>query len=250
MVKLTRMMATALISLASVAGCSDDSTTTPEPCKNCVTSIVPSQDVTIYEDELGETSNSGGSGLFAGRTSVGKTHLHPPLVRRALIRFDFASGEIPAGSTIDSVFLAVTVTRSNVLTGRVPFSIYKVTTEWGEGFSVPLDQGGGGTAATDGDATWIHRFYPDEFWAEQGGDFVASPSGSTTANLVGERATWRNTTEMTADVQGWLDEPSANFGWIILGDEGTTATTKRFGSRENLVIQSRPALKIYYTVPD
>jgi hypothetical protein len=212
--------------------------------------VVPAHDVTIYEDEEGETSNSAGDGLFAGRTSVGKTHLHPPLVRRALIRFDLVTSGIPAGSTIDSVFLTVTVTRSNVLTGRVPFSIHRVVADWGEGFSKPLDQGGGGAAASEGDATWIHSFYPVQFWVGQGGDFVPSASASVTANLLGERATWRNTDEMTADVQGWLDDPSANFGWIILGDEGAAATTKRFGSRESLAYRSRPSLKIYYTIPD
>jgi hypothetical protein len=250
MAKLTRTMSAVLLLLASVTGCSDDTTTLPEPCKNCVLSMSPSQDVTIYEDAQGETSNSAGDGLFAGRTSVGNIHLHPPLVRRALIRFDLATEGIPAGSTIDSVFLTVTVTRSNVLTGRVPFSIHKVLAYWGEGFSRPLDEGGGGTAASEGDATWVHRFYPDKLWAEQGGDFVVSPSASTTANFLDERATWRNTTAMTADVQGWLDDPSANFGWIILGDEGTAGTTKRFGSRESLVVRGRPSLKIYYIVPD
>jgi len=177
-------------------------------------------------------------------------HLHPPLVRRALIRFDLVAEGIPSGSTIDSVFLTLTVTRTNVLTGRVPFSIHRITADWGEGFSKPLDQGGGGTAASEGDATWIHSFYPDQLWMEPGGDFVASASASTTASFVDERATWRSTDEMTADVQGWLDDPLANFGWIILGDEGAAATTKQFGSRESLAFRSRPTLKIYYTIPD
>jgi len=232
------------------AGCSEDDTTSPEPCKNCIVSIPPSHDVTIYEDKEGETSNSAGNGLFAGRTSVGRIHLHPPLLRRALVRFDLEAEVIPEGSTIDSVFLSVTVTRSGELTGRVPFFLHKVNAEWGEGFSRPLDQGGGGTAATEGDATWVHRFYPNHFWAENGGDFDSAPSAAATADLVGEKVTWGNTSEMTADVRGWLDDPSSNFGWIILGEEDVAATTKRFASREHLNIAIWPSLRVHYTVPD
>jgi hypothetical protein len=39
---------------------------------------------------------------------------------------------------------------------------------------------------------------------------------------------------MIADVQRWLDDPAANFGWILICESETSAnTTRRFGSRED-----------------
>jgi hypothetical protein len=51
---------------------------------------------------------------------------------------------------------------------------------------------------------------------------------------------------MVADVQGWLKGPSSNFGWIILGDEGSSRTAKRFGSRESSSAGERPSLIVEY----
>jgi hypothetical protein len=51
---------------------------------------------------------------------------------------------------------------------------------------------------------------------------------------------------MVADVQSWLNNPAANFGWLVLGDESEIGTAKRFDTRESasppvLTIQFRPA---------
>ena len=51
---------------------------------------------------------------------------------------------------------------------------------------------------------------------------------------------------MVADVQSWLDNPATNFGWLVLGDESTSATAKRFDTREST---SSPVLTIEYTEP-
>jgi hypothetical protein len=45
---------------------------------------------------------------------------------------------------------------------------------------------------------------------------------------------------MAADIQAWLDNPSSNFGWVLLGKEGAEATAKRFDSRENEAPENRP----------
>ena len=44
--------------------------------------------------------------------------------------------------------------------------------------------------------------------------------------------TW-SSAQMIADVQSWLDNPAINFGWLVLGDESTSTTTKRFDTRES-----------------
>jgi hypothetical protein len=51
---------------------------------------------------------------------------------------------------------------------------------------------------------------------------------------------------MVVDVQSWLDNPAYNFGWLVLGDESTIATSKRFDTREST---SPPVLTIEYTPP-
>jgi hypothetical protein len=54
---------------------------------------------------------------------------------------------------------------------------------------------------------------------------------------------------MVADVQGWLDDPSSNFGWLLVGNEGENGTAKRFDSKENPVAERSPSLTIEFTLP-
>ena len=51
---------------------------------------------------------------------------------------------------------------------------------------------------------------------------------------------------MTSDVQDWLDNPSANFGWLLLGNEGEAQTARRFDSRQNPDTKLRPMLQIEF----
>jgi hypothetical protein len=54
---------------------------------------------------------------------------------------------------------------------------------------------------------------------------------------------------MVTDVQGWLDEPSSNFGWLLVGNEGENGTAKRFDSKENPRDERSPSLTIEFTLP-
>ena len=54
-----------------------------------------------------------------------------------------------------------------------------------------------------------------------------------------------STTQMVADVQGWLDNPATNSGWVLVGDE-TQQNSRRFDTRENPVPEFRPQLLIEY----
>jgi hypothetical protein len=54
---------------------------------------------------------------------------------------------------------------------------------------------------------------------------------------------------MVADVQAWVDGAEGNFGWILVGDESTATTAKRFNSVQNLTVDNRPSLTIVFTPP-
>ena len=109
---------------------------------------------------------------------------------------------------------------------------------------------GDGAPATPNDATWRHRFFDTIFWTNEGGDFSATVSASQSVSVVGPYA-W-SSPQMVADVQDWLDNPAGNFGWLVLGDEKPTLTSKRFDTRESasppvLTIQFIPGPRVHPT---
>lgn len=199
--------------------------------------LEPVKDNTIFSESQ-NLSNGMGVGLFAGRNGAGST-------RRALIAFDVA-GAIPAGSTITSAQLLLHVTLSH--SGSQMMALHRLTADWGEGTSNSTVMGGGmGAQATTGDATWGFRFFNTQSWTTAGGDFIASASATRTVST--STPTWGSTATMVADVQGWLDSPAGNFGWILRGNESASSTAKRFGSSEASAT-NRPKLTIDFEPPD
>ena len=200
----------------------------------------PAKDNTLYA-KSGSLSNAAGIGLFAGRTGQGH-------FVRGVMAFNLRG--IPPGSTIEDVRLTLRQTNSNNNTPQTrTVSLHRLAKDWGEGTSEDtLGAGGGGAGgpATTGDATWLHTFFDTELWANPGGDFAADVSGSTEVSANGAYV-WQSA-GMVADVQNWVDHPESNFGWLLLGDENTIATAKRFGSRES---DSPPVLLVQFTpAPD
>lgn len=215
-----------------------------------IVSISPSKDNTLYEVQVpkapqgdGFLSNGIGQHLFAGRTTQ-----ETGTLRRALVAFDIAAA-IPAGATVNSVTLEMTMTQT--ISGDEPVSLHRALADWGEGTSeATLGGGGGGAPATTGDATWAHTFFDTQFWSSLGGDFA--PAASATTQVGGEASyVWGSTNTMVADVQGWLDSPATNFGWVVVGNEATPGSAKRFGSRETLVVGvvSGPQLVVDFAGP-
>jgi hypothetical protein len=196
------------------------------------------KDNTLYIDTEGFVSGALIDGIFAGVNAGGQA-------RRGLLEFDVA-GALPAGATITSVRLVLQMSRT--VSGAIDVGIHPVAAEWGEGTSVAeFGNGGGGAGgqSTTGDATWLHTFFPSTFWSDPGGDFSLGASATISVSGIASY-TWGSTAEMVADVQGWLDDPSSNHGWLVLGDETTTATAKKFNSRENGNPSSRPKLIVEY----
>ncbi len=200
-----------------------------------IINIFPSKDNTLYEFDPaeGDVSNALGFHFFAGETAMGE-------LRRGVLAFDIA-GSIPPGSTITGVSLSMNCSRVFSDTART-VELHKLLADWGEGTSHAPGEEGDGAPATPNDATWRHRFFDTIFWAMQGGDFSGTVSASQSVGPVGQY-TW-NSAQMVADVQSWLDNPANNFGWLVLGDESGSGTSKRFDTRESA---SPPVLTIEYT---
>ncbi len=201
--------------------------------------IGASKDNTLFQSAAGSLSNGAGQYFFVGRTAQPSDSL-----RRGVLAFDIA-GNVPAGATIISVSLRLHM--SKTVAGPETVVLRRLLGNWGEGTSDANGQEGPGTTAATNDATWLHRFYSTSTWNSPGGDFVQTISAG--ASVVGNGFyTWGSTAPMVADVQGWLNTPASNFGWIVLGDESFASTAKRFDTKESLTAANRPTLTIDYTI--
>lgn len=201
-----------------------------------------SQDNTLYEDPDGLLSNGSGPVLFAGISGL-------ELIQRGLLQFDVAS-EIPAGATITSANLTLYLSKTLDEQSGDIIQLHRVEAAWGEGASMaggggPGSGGGMGAPAEPGDATWTHRINPTDTWTTPGGDFSATPSSSQSVFGLGFYS-WGSTPQLVSDVQGWLNDPNSNFGWLLQGNEAENDTAKRFDSREYPDPSRRPVLTIEY----
>jgi hypothetical protein len=197
--------------------------------------LVPDRDATLIEDPNGSLANGAGPVFFVGRTAQSVNG-----VRRALLRFDVASA-LPHDAIIGKVALTLFMTPSNPDPHTI--RLYRVLAEWGEGPSA--SSGGGGAAALPGDVTWLHTFWDTGFWVQPGGQFLGRPSASAVVAGPGSYA-WSNDRYLAQDVRIWNAAPDRNFGWILIGDEGTPQTSKSFASRESPDPVVRPVLEITY----
>lgn len=198
--------------------------------------FAPLKDNTLYQDPVGGTSNGMGETMFAGNTAQSST-------RRALIAFDLSG--IPAGSTIQSVTLTMSMSRTRA--GGQSVALYRVLADWGESTSYAGIPGGSGSGAEPGDATWLHRFYPDTPWSTIGGQFTPTSSASTVVSGVAFYS-W-SSAQLAADVQAWVNNPGSNFGWIARGNEASGTTAKSFDTRHHADVSKRPRLVVNFTAP-
>lgn len=225
------------------------------------------KDATIFQNNV-NNSNGAGPGIFAGTNGT----LSP---RRGLISFDLSS--IPAGSIITDVQFTLTLGQvagsggagsgGNDITRSI--SLYELTRGWGEGItgntSTTIGGTGQGFTANPGDATWNAAAHGSTAWTTPGGDYqsTASASLTLTGTTVGTAYTWLSTPSLVDDVQGWLNNPATNFGWIMINADETGSQTffsfytsewsDRAGSDPILAAQyaaQEPQLQITFTVPE
>jgi hypothetical protein len=184
------------------------------PLQADTVTLGPVKDNTLFSTTT--TSNGAGDGVFSGRTGGGGGGT----TQRAVLAFDVA-GSVPAGSTITSVELTLTLLQSGPA-GAQPHNLHRVLNDWGEGTSIGF--GGTGAPATPGDATWLHTFFPDQFWFNPGGDFEAASSVTQTVDMLPAAYTWSSTPALVADA-------------------------KKFASREHPDPAVRPQLTVEFDPP-
>ncbi|MCI0409468.1 MAG: DNRLRE domain-containing protein, partial [Acidobacteria bacterium] len=226
------------------------------PALSNTTTLQPTKDNTLYEpiqqDNCQDMSDGVGPTMFTGRTKDADADCGAgtrAAVRRAVLAFDIA-GNIPAGATINGVQLTLYVDKVKQTT-NFNTGLYRLLSNWGEGTSnTGNNQQGRGEPATTNDATWHHTFYPGQFWSIPGGDYSLTASAVRSIGNTGFY-TFGSTSGLVADVQAWLNNPAQNYGWIVIGTESTTETTKRFATRESTGQTGgtswKPALVIDYT---
>ena len=183
--------------------------------------IEASQDATLIDDPDGARANGAGPFFYVGATGGNEGGG----IRRGLIHFDM-EGVIPEQAVIEDVTLHLYASNDPDIAEKV--RLYPALQDWGEGASCA--NGGKGTAAKTGDATWLHTFFDTDFWEEAGGDRARPASARETVDMLGNY-TW-SSNRMKKDVQSWVEQPETNFGWLLIGDERNPRTVVAFASRE------------------
>jgi len=164
---------------------------------------------------------SGGLGLTVGNET-----------RRGLFRFDLA-GQVPVGSTVTSAVVTFAVVKVPLNPANSTFGLHRILQPWGET-----------------NATWTTRLSPDTPWEVEGAvgtaDSVATASASAFISDTNNYA-FDSTSNLLADVQLWADNPSTNFGWLLMSDAETELRSARhFAARESA---APPTLVVQFTPP-
>lgn len=154
--------------------------------------------------------------------------------------FRFALDGVPAGAVVTGATLRLIA----VAGPREPytFDLNRVLVNWKED-----------------ETTWSVRLTGTPWSAaggEMGTDFAASPSASAVfepvsvpVSIGGQPVTnIFSSPAMVADVQSWLNEPGANFGWILYMAGGLAGSGRQLASREDVTL--KPVLTVEYTASE
>jgi hypothetical protein len=205
------------------------------------------QDTSIFYGTIGSENLADGSGdfIWVSVTAEG-------LVRRMLVKFDVSA--LPRGAVVRQVTLTLYESRAR---DEHAVTLHRLLASWGEGTSNAGGAGNGAPAAP-GDATWVNRFQPGQPWTTPGGDFDPVASATRVVGLPNTTYSWGGepyvsgdpVPRIVRDVQGWVDAPGSNHGWIFIGVEAGLQNAKRFESRNNATSVNRPRLTVVYGPPD
>ncbi len=171
---------------------------------------------------------------------------------RGLVRFDPTAAIPPGSKILSAAVTAEVVGQPSEPWNSANFGLHRLLRDWGEGDNFatkPQNAAGAGT----NEANWFYRFaFTAATWGVTGGqpgvDYAPVPSVTTWVYEAGNPYTFNSTPALAADVQGWLDEPATNFGWMLIVQNATdNFTARRFGARESGV--DAPRLDLSFQSP-
>ena len=174
-----------------------------------------------------DTNYGTGSTVVSGQLNNGET-------RRALFRFDLSG--IPAQATVTSATLRLQVVFRLPSGGGAnsTFDLRRILKDW-----------------TETGVTWNSRLSPAAPWESGGlkGSSDASTNASSSVLVSGFGPyTFSSTQNLVADVQLWVTNSSANFGWLLISqNEVSPQTARHFAAKEDS--GNAPLLTINYTLP-
>lgn len=210
--------------------------------KGVSVSIIPSADTTLIG--IAPTNNNGAQPwVLCGRIQIN-------YVNRGLFKFDLTW--LPTNAVIRSAAVTLEVIKvPDEPPENSTFGLHRMLRPWGEGDNVAGMFPGQGSPANAGEATYLCAFFPTNYWsapgAAEGLDFSSVESSFQMIAGLGTYQ-FEFTPELADDVQGWVNNPDSNFGWLLkCNREETIFTARRFASRENL--GAPPQLEIDYVVP-
>ena len=147
--------------------------------------------------------------------------------RRALLKFD-TQNKIPAGSSITSALLTVTVKGGSAAAGTRTIGAYQVTTSWAET-----------------ETTWNRRRISST-WTSPGGDLGTLLATQPVSHVVGTKVTFDVTSLVRLAVAGKLG--SSRYTRVALVDRNpaTADSTRDFHTPDDANSAVRPTLKVVY----
>lgn len=236
--------------LTALAGCGNHEAPEPVASRISALSVASIASADTFINNASPDNNNGRNGsIYTGRNDQGG-------IMRGLIRFDLPQ-TLQARATVSNVTLTMT-TRGLGSNGTAPpapatASLQAVTTSWTEGNGIGNDAPTftvGDPCGTTG-ATWNQpNCTGGASWA--GGAVATTVSGQASVPAaISTAVVWDSATAgnagMVADVQGWLDDPTANQGWrIVSSTEAVTSAAQRFYSAEGSDLPVTPRLAVTY----
>lgn len=147
--------------------------------------------------------------------------------RRAMLKFD-TQNRIPAGSSVTSALLTVTVKNGGTTDASRTIGAYQVTTSWAET-----------------ETTWNRR-RTTASWSSGGGDLGSMITKQVVSNVAGTKVTFDITSLVKAAVAGSLGSSRYTRIALVDVDSATSDSTRNFYTPDDANSAVRPTLKVVY----
>lgn len=152
-----------------------------------------------------------------------------------LIKFNLS--EIPSCSMIISARLHLYY--QGGYPNQLNMGIYRMLAPWNQGNK-------NGTTGTDSETTYSYKLYKSTVW---NWDYDADWSSCSTLTIAnGENIGWKSV-DVTRFAAGWIRDPSANNGLLLMDNSTGYGNRKSFGSIKNESTAYRPYLEVEYEPP-